>query len=55
MRHVRPQLSAPFADIETLRLPSTSPANASIPLAVKFAQWQRIAGTGASQDKMRRG
>lgn len=36
-RHVLPQLARP--DIETLRLPSTSPANASIPLQQKMEAW----------------
>lgn len=42
-RHVRPRLPAGLAEIPTLRLPSTSPANASIPLPDKLARWQAIA------------
>ncbi|SFN04070.1 G/U mismatch-specific uracil-DNA glycosylase [Formivibrio citricus] len=38
-RHVLPQLARP--DIETLRLPSTSPANASIPLQQKMEGWSQ--------------
>ena len=41
-RYVLPHLPQQLAGIETLRLPSTSPANASIPLAVKLEQWQVI-------------
>ena len=41
-RHVRPQLPARYASIATLRLPSTSPANASIPLTEKLKQWRVI-------------
>ncbi len=42
MRHVQPQLPAHQAVIEKLRLPSTSPANAAIPLAVKLEQWRAV-------------
>lgn len=38
-RHVRPSLTQ--TDIEYLRLPSTSPANASIPLAEKKHAWAK--------------
>jgi len=38
-RHIRPQLLQ--TDIECLRLPSTSPANASIPLAEKKRTWAK--------------
>lgn len=38
-RHVLPQLSTPGIDM--LRLPSTSPANASIPAAQKRASWSK--------------
>ncbi|MEZ5572633.1 MAG: DNA-deoxyinosine glycosylase [Halioglobus sp.] len=41
-RHVQTALPPHLADIETLRLPSTSPANAAIPLAVKLEQWRVI-------------
>jgi TDG/mug DNA glycosylase family protein len=41
MKHVRPRLAAdPYA--QYLRLPSTSPANASVPLAEKVRAWQAI-------------
>jgi len=53
LRHVLPQLPAELADIETLRLPSTSPANASIPRAVKLAQWRVLAGGGAPDGAVR--
>jgi double-stranded uracil-DNA glycosylase len=42
MRYVQPHLPLHQAEIQTLRLPSTSPANASIPLSVKREQWQAI-------------
>jgi TDG/mug DNA glycosylase family protein len=42
MRYVQPQLPAHQAEIQTLRLPSTSPANAAIPKSVKLEQWQVI-------------
>ena len=39
-RHVEPKLGIAVRErIDVLALPSTSPANASIPRAVKFAQW----------------
>jgi double-stranded uracil-DNA glycosylase len=38
-RHVRPRL-APGPDVEYVRLPSTSPANASVPWAVKLQAWR---------------
>jgi TDG/mug DNA glycosylase family protein len=41
-RHVQPQLPARHSAITTLRLPSTSPANASIPLTEKLKQWRLI-------------
>ncbi len=43
MRHVKPKLPQNLASIRTVRLPSTSPANASIPFAVKLEQWRMIA------------
>ncbi len=45
LRHVLPNLSNAFSGVATKRLPSTSPANASIPLPEKFAQWKTIAST----------
>ncbi len=44
-RYVLPQLSQQQAGIQALRLPSTSPANAAMPLAVKLQQWQVITYT----------
>ena len=41
-RYVQPQLPQHQAGIEMLRLPSTSAANAAIPLSVKREQWQAI-------------
>lgn len=42
-RHVEPQLDAGLrARLRVLAMPSTSPANAVIPLAIKRAQWQRL-------------
>jgi TDG/mug DNA glycosylase family protein len=41
-RHVQPRLPDPLARIPTVRLPSTSPANASIPLAVKLEHWEAL-------------
>jgi TDG/mug DNA glycosylase family protein len=40
-KHVRPFLAAK-ADIQQIRLPSTSPANASVPLSEKLRAWQAI-------------
>lgn len=42
LRHVLPKLSERFAEIRLVRLPSTSPANASIPFEVKLQQWQQL-------------
>jgi TDG/mug DNA glycosylase family protein len=42
LRHVRPALPDDLAAIPTVRLPSTSPANAAIPYPVKLRQWQAI-------------
>ena len=50
VRHVIPNLSPEFADIVMTRLPSTSPANASIPLARKVAQWEMVGNGIASGD-----
>ena len=44
-RYVLPGLPVHQAAIQTLRLPSTSPANAAIPLAVKLDRWQAITRT----------
>ena len=41
MRHVRPALAA-SPDVQYLRLPSTSPAHASLRLAEKVRAWQAI-------------
>ena len=41
-RHVGPTLPADLAAIPTSRLPSTSPANASIPYPVKLRQWRAV-------------
>jgi TDG/mug DNA glycosylase family protein len=38
-RHVLQRLPEPFASLPTVRLPSTSPANAGIPFARKLALW----------------
>jgi TDG/mug DNA glycosylase family protein len=43
MRRVAPTLGESLNGIELKRLPSTSPANASIPVATKRDQWQVIA------------
>ena len=43
IKHVLPHLSARHSLIQTTRLPSTSPANASIPMDVKLKQWSVIA------------
>jgi len=42
VRHVTPNLSDAFASIALTRLPSTSPANASISLADKVVQWKVV-------------
>ena len=41
-RHVGPALPDGLAAIPTVRLPSTSPANASISYPVKLRQWQAV-------------
>lgn len=42
-RHVEPRLApAVLKRLRVLAMPSTSPANAGIPLAIKRAQWQRL-------------
>jgi len=41
-RHVGPTLPDDLAAIPTSRLPSTSPANASIPYPVKLRQWRAV-------------
>lgn len=48
-RRILPQLPENHANITTTRLPSTSPANASVPFPVKLAHWRLIAGTDAAQ------
>lgn len=52
-KRVAPTLGRSLDGIELQRLPSTSPANASVPLDVKLEQWRAIAvwvkpGTGFS-------
>ena len=42
LRHVKPRLPVDLADIRAVRLPSTSPANASVPLSAKLTQWRAI-------------
>jgi TDG/mug DNA glycosylase family protein len=44
-RHVLPTLGDMQARIPRIRLPSTSPANASIPLQTKLSMWQQL-GSG---------
>ncbi len=46
LRHVRPTLAEPER-LELVRLPSTSPANASIPLAEKQHAWAEAIGAPA--------
>jgi TDG/mug DNA glycosylase family protein len=41
MSHVRPRLAA-NREVQHLRLPSTSPANAALPFAAKLKAWQAI-------------
>jgi double-stranded uracil-DNA glycosylase len=41
MKHVRPRLAAD-PDVRYLRLPSTSPANAVLPLPEKLRAWQAV-------------
>ena len=41
MKRVRPYLAA-RPDVQHMRLPSTSPANASVPLSEKIRAWQAI-------------
>jgi TDG/mug DNA glycosylase family protein len=43
-RYVLPSMSDPVADIPMVRLPSTSPANASYSFRQKLAQWRVLAG-----------
>ena len=42
-KRVAPTLGRALDGIELQRLPSTSPANASVPLAVKLEQWRALA------------
>ena len=48
LRHVQPRLPDRLARIRTVRLPSTSPANASIPLAVKLERWEVLRSPAAT-------
>jgi TDG/mug DNA glycosylase family protein len=41
-RYVLPQLAESLAGTPAIRLPSTSPANASIPYSAKLEAWRRI-------------
>jgi TDG/mug DNA glycosylase family protein len=41
-RYVQPTLPDDLRAIRTIRLPSTSPANAAIPFEVKLCQWKVI-------------
>ena len=41
IKHVRPRLAV-YPDLQHLRLPSTSPANASLSLSEKLRAWQAI-------------
>ncbi|MGH6905630.1 MAG: DNA-deoxyinosine glycosylase [Geminicoccaceae bacterium] len=45
MKHVRPRLAA-HPDVQYVRLPSTSPANASLALTEKARAWQAIVCEG---------
>jgi TDG/mug DNA glycosylase family protein len=40
LRHFGPQLTRDFPQVATLRLPSTSPAHAGMPLADKLSVWR---------------
>ncbi|QIB64449.1 DNA-deoxyinosine glycosylase [Kineobactrum salinum] len=42
-RHLLPRLAGHPAELDTVALPSTSPANASLPVAEKIARWRVIA------------
>ncbi len=42
LKHVLPQLSKSHSSLPNARLPSTSPANASLSFADKLEQWRRI-------------
>ena len=46
LKHVQPGLPVAVKKIRTVRLPSTSPANAAIPKATKLQQWRQIKGQG---------
>ena len=48
-RHVLPELPE-FASPQLCRLPSTSPANASIPYAKKLEAWQVVGSLGGTGD-----
>jgi TDG/mug DNA glycosylase family protein len=40
LRHFGPQLARDFPQVKIMRLPSTSPAHASMPLATKLSMWE---------------
>jgi len=44
LRHVLPTLPERLSRIRLVRLPSTSPANASIPFEVKLQRWEEVGG-----------
>lgn len=48
LRHVLPGLPDRLACIRIVRLPSTSPANASIPFAVKLERWKVLRSPAAN-------
>lgn len=48
-RHVLPTLGESAAGITRVRLPSTSPANASIPLQAKLALWKQLGSEPGSR------
>lgn len=48
-RHVAPGLPQSFALLPTLRLPSTSPAHAGMPLAEKIARWRQVLAFNEAQ------
>jgi double-stranded uracil-DNA glycosylase len=50
-RHVLPEIGAP---LRYQRLPSTSPANASVPYARKLAAWRAILAAGHSHGRSHR-
>lgn len=44
LRHILPTLTGELQGLQRVRLPSTSPANASIKYETKLAQWKNILG-----------